>query len=331
MSETDGGTEAAVHRRPTVIVGVDGSDVSREVLVHALLAAARRDADLEVVCSVSVELYYLGGAPLAIPDVDRIRDDVHGRVRALIDEVRADADVFGVPGVPDVGMRLVVSERPPAPELVDRSRDASLLVVGSRGRGAGRSALLGSVALHCATHAACPVVVVHQSAVAATRPPRVVVGVDGSQESRAALTVAIEEAGRLDGVVEVVSTYQRTDYWTDLSTVVVPSVQQLRERVASQARELVSTVLAESGRRGTDAPEIRIDVHEGPAGEVLTRQSRGADLLVVGSRGRGAFRALLLGSITLHCAMHAPCPVMVVRPVGDRSGTDRSESALAGR
>jgi nucleotide-binding universal stress UspA family protein len=331
MSETDGGTGAAVDRRPTVIVGVDGSDVSREVLVHALLAAARRDADLEVVCSVSVELYYLGGAPLAIPDVDRIREDLHVRVRDLIDEVRADADVSGVPGVPDVGMRLVVSERPPAPELVDRSRDALLLVVGSRGRGAGRSALLGSVALHCATHAACPVVVVHHSAVAATRPPRVVVGVDGSPGSRVALGVAIEEAGRLDGIVEVVSTYQRTDYWTDLASVVVPSTEQIRERVASQARELVSAVLAESGRRGTDAPEIRIEVHEGPAGEVLTRQSRGADLLVVGSRGRGAFRALLLGSIALHCAMHAPCRVMVVRSVGDRSGAGRSEPALAGR
>src|SRR5829696_857340 len=269
MSETDGETGAAVDRRRTVIVGVDGSDVSREVLVHALLAAARRDADLEVVCSVSVGVDYLGGAPVAIPDVDRIRDDVHGRVRALIDGVRADADVSAVPGVPDVGMRLVVSERPPAPELVDRSQDAQLLVVGSRGRGAGRSALLGSVALHCATHAACPVVVVHHSAVAATRPPRVVVGVDGSRGSRVALAAAIEEAARLDGVVEVVSTYQRTDYWTDLSSVVVPSAEEIRERLARRARELVSAVLAETRGAGAGTPEIRIEVHEGPAGEVL--------------------------------------------------------------
>jgi nucleotide-binding universal stress UspA family protein len=329
MSAVDGGTGAAADRRPTVVVGVDGSDVSREVLVHGLLAAARRDADLEVVCSVSVELYYLGGAPLAIPDVDRLRDDAQDRVRALIDEVRADAEVSAVPGVPDVGVGLVVSEGPPAPELVDRSGHAQLLVVGSRGRGAGRSALLGSVALHCATHAACPVVVVHHSALAPTRPPRVVVGVDGSDGSRVALAAAIEEAARRDGAVEVVSTYQRTDFWTDLSTVVVPTVEQIRERLASHARELVSAVLAETGSAGTGAPEIRIEVHEGPAGEVLTRRSRGADLLVVGSRGRGAFRALLLGSIALHCAMHAGCPVMVVRPVGDRAVPGRSEPAMA--
>jgi nucleotide-binding universal stress UspA family protein len=74
--------------------------------------------------------------------------------------VRADAQVSAVPGVRDVGIRLVVSERPPAPELVDRSRDALLLVVGNRGRTAGRSALLGSIALHCAMHAGCPVMVV---------------------------------------------------------------------------------------------------------------------------------------------------------------------------
>jgi nucleotide-binding universal stress UspA family protein len=308
---------------------VDGSDVSREVLVHALLAAARRDADLEVVCSVSVGLYYLGGAPLGIPDVERIRDDAHGRVRSLVDEVRADADVSGVPGVSDVEIRRVISDRPPAPELVDRSRDALLLVVGSRGRGAGRSALLGSVALHCATHAHCPVVVVHPSAVAAGLPPRVIVGVDGSLGSRVALGAAMEEAARRDGVVQVVASYQLTDYWTDLSSVVMPSEHEIRERVEGQAREMVDAVRAERG--GTNAPLVRIEVHEGPAGEVLTRQSRGADLLVVGSRGRGAFRALLLGSIALHCAMHATCPVMVVRPVGDRSGADRLEPALAGR
>jgi nucleotide-binding universal stress UspA family protein len=313
--------------RPRVVVGVDGSDMSREVLVQALLAAARRDADLDVVCSVAVEVYYLGGAPLAVPDVPRIRDDAHERVRSLVDEVRADPEVSAVPGVRDTALRLVVSERPPAGELVDRSQHAVLLVVGSRGRGAGRSALLGSVALHCATHARCPVVVVHHAAAAGNRPRRVVVGVDGSSASAVALAAAVDEARRLDGVLEVVAGYQRTDYWTDLASVVVPSEQEIQERVEGRARELVDAVIAGIG--GAQVPEVRIDVHEGPPGEILTRQSRGADLLVVGSRGRGAFRALLLGSVALHCAMHAQCPVMVVRPVGDRAVAGRSEPAMA--
>jgi nucleotide-binding universal stress UspA family protein len=328
MSESDGTAATADGDRPLVVVGVDGSEMSREVLVHALLASARRDADLEVVSSVAVEMYHLGGAPLAVLDVGGIREDADDRVRTLVDEVRADAEVSAVPGVRDVGIRLVVSERPPAPELVDRSRDALLLVVGSRGRGAGRSALLGSVALHCATHAHCPVVVVHPSAEAADLPPRVVVGVDGSTASRVALAVAMDEAARRDGVVEVVASYQLTDYWTDLSSVVVPSEQEVRERVEGQAREMMDAVRAE--RLGADAPLVRVEVQEGPAGEVLTRRSRGADLLVVGSRGRGAFRALLLGSIALHCAMHAQCPVMVVRPVGERAEAAHTEPAMAG-
>jgi nucleotide-binding universal stress UspA family protein len=316
---------------PTVVVGVDGAEMSREIVVHALLAAARRGADLEVVCSVAVELYYLGGAPLAVPDVHRLRDDAHDRVRSLVDEVRADAEVSAVTGVRDVGIRLVVSERPPAPELVDRSRDALLLVVGSRGRGAGRSALLGSVALHCATHAVCPVVVVHPSPVAADRPPRVVVGVDGSAGSRLALAAAIDEAARVGGVVEVVAAYALADYWTDLSSVVVPSVEEIRERTLGQARDMVGEVLAETRSHDADTPPaIRIEVFQGPAGETLIERSRGAELLVVGSRGRGAFRALLLGSIALHCAMHAQCPVMVVRPVGDRAAAGGSEPAMAG-
>jgi nucleotide-binding universal stress UspA family protein len=328
MSESDGTPTAATADRPMVVVGVDGSEASWQVLVHAVLAAARRGADLEVVSSVAVELYYLGGAPSAVPDVGRIREDAHDRVRTLVDAVRAQAEVSAVPGARDVEIRLVVSERPPAAELVDRSRDALLLVVGSRGRGAGCSALLGSVALHCATHVHCPVVVVHPSAVAAGLPPRVVVGVDGSTASRVALAAAMDEAARRDGVVEVVASYQVTDYWTDLSSVVVPSEQEVRERVEGQAREIVDAVRAERGV--ADAPLVRIDVHEGPAGEVLTRQARGADLLVVGSRGRGAFRALLLGSIALHCAMHAQCPVMVVRPVGERAAAGHSEPAMAG-
>ncbi len=323
MTESHG---TAGHR-PTVVVGVDGSPVSREVLVHALVAAARRKADLLVVASVAVELYYLGGAPLAMPDLGDIRGEAHDQVSALVDDVRGDAGVSAVAGVPDVGITLVVSERPAAAELVERSRDAELLVVGSRGRGAARSALLGSVALHCATHAACPVVVVHPAAEPAGAPARVVVvvGVDGSAESREALAAAVGEAARLGAVVEAVSSYQVTDHWTDLASVVVPPVEEIRARLGDVARDQVDAVLAEAGERGsTSVPEVRIDIVEGPPGEVLTARSRGADLLVVGSRGRGAFRALLLGSIALHCALHAPCPVMVVRPSGDRAAADGS-------
>lgn len=316
------GTRRAVDRgdgKARVVVGIDGSPGSRAALVHGLIAAAHRGADLDVVTSYAIELYYLGGAPIDVPNVAGIRDDTQHRVRGLLEEVHQEVEVSAVSGVRDVQMRPIVSEVPAAQVLVDRSEGADLLVVGSRGRGAMRSALLGSVALHCVTHAACPVVVMHPS-VGVSRPPRVVVGVDGSAAARAALAAAISEAGQMNAVVEAIVTYALADYWTDLATVFVPSAEEIRRDLQQRTERLVDDVLAELPMNGgSEAPSVRIVVLEGSAGDVLVDRGRTADLLVVGSRGRGALRGLLLGSVALHCAMHALCPVMVVHPLRNRS------------
>ena len=305
--------------RPRVVVGIDGSSGSREALVYALIAAARRGADLDVVSSYSIQLYYVGGAPLDVPDVAAIRDNQRERAQAFIDEVRAEIPVSGVPGIQDVGIALFVPEGPAASRLVERSAGAALLVVGSRGRGAMRSAVLGSVALHCVTHAACPVIVVHP-APALRQPPLVVVGVDGSEHSRAALAAAIDEAVRTGAEVEAVASYDPADYWTDLATVVGPSHEQIVEQLQQRTRTMVDEVLAErASPEDASVPAVRAEVFQGPAAEVLVRRAASADLFVVGSRGRGTFRGLLLGSVALHCAMHAGCPVMVVHPQRSRS------------
>ena len=315
--------------RPRVVVGIDGSLGSREALVHALIAAARRGADLDVVSSYAIELYYVGGAPLAVPDVAAVRDDQRERARAVIDEVRAEIPVSGVPGIQDVGITLFVPEGPAARSLVERSEGAALLVVGSRGRGAMRSALLGSVALHCVTHAACPVVVVHPAPVM-RQPPLVVVGIDGSEDSRAALAAAIDEAVRMGAEVEAVASYLPADYWIELDSVVVPSHEQIVENLQQQTRTMVEEVLAERGApEGTAVPAVRAEVFQGPAAEVLVHRAASADLLVVGSRGRGTFRGLLVGSVALHCAMHAPCPVVVVHTQRSRSTAEAVPTARA--
>ena len=81
--------------------------------MHALIAAARRGADLDVVSSYSIKLYYVGGAPLDVPNVAAIRDDQQERAQAVIDEVRAEIPV-SVPGIQDVGITLFVEEGPAA-------------------------------------------------------------------------------------------------------------------------------------------------------------------------------------------------------------------------
>ncbi|MFP5369539.1 MAG: universal stress protein [Actinomycetes bacterium] len=324
------GTAHDGRARPRVVVGIDGSPGSREALVQALLAAARRGADLEAVSSYSVQLlYYLSGGPVDVPDVATIRASQQERARAVVDEVKAEVPVSGVPGIRDVAINLFVCDSPPAQALLDRSEGAALLVVGSRGRGAVRSVLLGSVALHCVTHASCPVLVVHPS-VSVGSPPRILVGVDGSEGSRAALAAAIDEAARTSAEVEALATYEEADYWTDLSGIVQLSQEQVVEGLTERTRALVGDVLAERGSsEGASSVSVRIEVVRGSAAEMLIHRGASADLLVVGSRGRGAFRGLLLGSVALHCAMHAPCPVLVVHPKRTRSDTGAARMAPA--
>jgi nucleotide-binding universal stress UspA family protein len=321
----------AAGRRARAVVGIDGSPGSRHALVQAFLAAAQRNADLDVVASYSMELYWFGGAPLDVPDVAAVHDDTQSRARALLQEVQDEVAVPAVPGIRDVAVELFVTQGPAAQVLVEHARDAVLLVVGSRGRGAARSALLGSVALHCATHAACQVLVVHTDTVGITDPPKVVVGMEGSTGSRAALVAAIEEAGVRGAGLDLLVSFSITDQWTDLASVVAPSVEQIQAELRRRTEAIVDEVLDE--RPTGPAPHVRIVVVEGPAGEALVHHGRTADLLVVGSRGHGAFQGLLLGSVALHCVMHAPCPVLVVHPQGDRAAAEAapSEPAMAHR
>jgi nucleotide-binding universal stress UspA family protein len=141
----------------------------------------------------------------------------------------------------------------------------------------------------------------------------------------------VDEAVRSGGEVDAVASYAVTDYWTDLSTVVVPSLEQIRDDLRHRTGDVVEDVLRQ---RPSDrpVPTIRTSVVEGPAGEVLVERSGGADLLVVGSRGRGRIRGLLLGSVALHCAMHAHCPVLIVHPQRTTSPVAQAvpEPAMAG-
>jgi nucleotide-binding universal stress UspA family protein len=316
-------------RRTLVVVGVDGSPGSRAALVFALTTAAQRGADLEVVSSYPVNLVWTGGLPLEIPDTGAMRADIESRASELVDDVRRESSAAGVPGVDAVDLRLVVSQGRAVPELLKRSERADLLVIGSRGRGAMRSALLGSVALHCTTHARCPVVVVHPFT-SAVQSPRVVVGVDGSAESREALVAALGEASRTGAEVQVVAAYFPTDYWTDVTMVLVQSVEAIRADLQRRTEEFVTDVVAEQAAAGVVA-RVRMTISEGPAAEVLLQRATDAQLLVVGTRGRGAIRGLLMGSVALHCAMHAPGPVLLVPPPYRSTATEEiaPEPAMA--
>ena len=150
---------------------------------------------------------------------------------------------------------------------------------------------------------------------------RVMVGIDGSAGSRRALRWALAEAARRGTAVEAVTVWE-SPY--DFGETVYFPVDE--EKMAAAARDRLRTVVADEA--GED-PAVPIDqvVVEGDPATVLCTRSAGADLLVVGARGRGGFTGLLLGSVSTKCVHHSRCPVVVVHPGDDEApaggGTSR--------
>jgi nucleotide-binding universal stress UspA family protein len=190
--------------------------------------------------------------------------------------------------------------------LLDAAADAGLLVVGSRGHGQVAGLVAGSVSQHLARHAACPVVVARP--VAHPAASRIVVGVDGSGGSDAALEFACRRA-ELTGENVVVVHGWRDGSATGTTRREVP--EQFMERIAEEERQLSEAVAGVQG----DHPDVRLVPEAIPvvAWRALADASAAATLLVVGSRGRGAFTGMLLGSVSQQVRHHAQCPVAVVR------------------
>jgi nucleotide-binding universal stress UspA family protein len=298
-----------------VVVGIDGSEGARTALRTALLEAAARGAELDAVSVYPVNLGWTAGRPLDVPDIGAVRADTRDRARALLADVLGELAGEDVAGIEDVPARVVIDGGHAAALLVKRAAGADLLVVGSRGRSAVRSLLLGSVALHCVTHAPCPVVVAHgDPGGGPDRGRHVAVGLDGSDGALVALREAVGQAHRRRTELDVLVAYSLADYWTDPYAALGPPVERFPSLVEEEAERLVGTVTAELAQSGGALPPVHLHVVQGSAREVLVEHSAAAAMLVVGSRGHGAFRGVLLGSVALHCVMHADCPVTVVHP-----------------
>lgn len=287
-------------RTASIVVGTDGSPGAAHALRWAAQVANTWGAELTVVHGWSV--------PTA----------------AYASGVSVDTAVFAEGGqaVLDVAIEAVPTlghERPvhalaiqadAASALMHAAAAADLLVVGSRGHGGFLGLLLGSVSHWSVNHAPCPVAVVPETW-EGDRSGRVVVGVDGSAPSYEALRWAVEEAARRGAALEVVHAFG----YQQLIVPFGPVVDADPDQVRSTSRAMLEQVLAVATERAEGQPRaVELISVPASAAEALLEVSAGADLLVVGSRGRGGFRRLLLGSVSQQCVHHTPCPVVVVRP-----------------
>lgn len=142
----------------------------------------------------------------------------------------------------------------------------------------------------------------------------VVVGVDGSPGSRAALEYAVAEAARRGALLRVVAAVNLPEFWaTNYGMYIPPPPRDILGDMRKEAQRFVDEAMAARSDAVGQVP-ITIEARDGRAGEVLVDAAEGADLLVVGHRGRGAVSSALLGSVGLHCLLHARCPVTVVPP-----------------
>ncbi|MFH9609613.1 universal stress protein [Streptomyces sp. NPDC017448] len=142
---------------------------------------------------------------------------------------------------------------------------------------------------------------------------RIVVGVDGSDSSKQALRWAVRYAKATDGVVEAVTAWDFPQFHGALGWM--PPTRGDEAALEDQARRDLAVAVEETV--GPQPPvEVRAEARYGSPAGVLIDASRGASLLVVGSRGLGGFSGLLLGSVAQACAQHASCPVVVFRDDG---------------
>jgi nucleotide-binding universal stress UspA family protein len=279
-----------------IVVGVDGSRTALEAVSWAVREAALRGVTLRVVHVMPAwPLEMSEDSPHA--DVGRwMRDGAEAMLTDALERVREEG------GGVEAESALVPGE--PRSALIEAAKDARLLVVGNHGLGGFRGMLLGSVALGVSGHPACPVAVVRRT------PERsygeVVVGVDDSPAAAEAVGFAFAEASLRGADLRAVHAWNRPVTGGD------PFALVDAEEAARDERRVLTGALAGWGERHPDV-KVTEQLEYGHPVDVLRDASVRADLLVVGSRGRGDLAGLLLGSVSHSLLHHAVCP-MVVTP-----------------
>ena len=283
-----------------IVVGVDGSDSSAHALQWAVdEAKLRGTAVTAVLCWGLLDQRHPDAGQAFDPDYNE--HDASNALSAYVSQA------LGEPGAAQVHLKSVNDL--PARALIDASDSASLLVLGGRGAGGFKGQLLGSVSYQCLHHARSPIAIVRQGQppIEPRAMPRIVVGVDGSDASTAALDWAVTEARLRGAQLDVVHAWHVT--YAGAGAYVSAVDPTLFEEPAQTALDgIVSTI----DQTGLDHP-VRPRLLSGSPASAILGAASDADLVVMGTRGLGGFAGLLVGAATTQVVHHADCPVVVIR------------------
>lgn len=278
----------------TVVVGLDSTPGSRKALDWAL-NKIDRFGPVKTVTAYRIGPFGDGfGTHTGVsPGLEIYREAAMQTVREVLEPVD-----------PKLCDNALLVDSAAGPALVEAASFAALLVVGSRERSAIAETILGSVGSYCVKHSTVPVAVIAGDVVTDKPLDRVVVAVDGSDNSRAALQWGIDHV-EPDGVVTVVGVYNPVSSSFD---GYVPPIEMLEQQTRASLDESVADVVGNA----VMCPKIELEVRAGDPRNELRDAAADADLLVVGSRGHRGVAHLLMGSVTTSLLHHPTVPTVVV-------------------
>jgi nucleotide-binding universal stress UspA family protein len=289
-----------------IVVGVDGSPSSDLAVRWAAREAGMRNVPLSLVHVVERPPWGLlalgGGAVRPLSEISEWqKPEGEGIISAAV-ELAKDSVQNGA--LPQLHVEVYFSATGPA--LFDLSSHAQMIVVGCRGHGRMGRVLLGSVSTGLIHHAHCPVAVIHDETPVASQPSTlpVLVGIDGSPASELATAIAFDEASFRG--VELIALHA----WSDAHVSHIPSMEWSAQQAVGE--EALAERLAGWRERYPDVAVRRRIVLDAPALHLL-EEAESSQLVVVGSRGRGGFSGMLLGSVSTAVAQAARVPVIVAR------------------
>ena len=287
-----------------VVVGVDGSAAATRAVRWAAREAARLELPLVLVHACAL-------VPLAVPYGQALLPGYHQAQLEYGREWLDAAAAVAHETAPEVRVSTDLAGGWAPEQLIARSASAELVVLGSRGLGGFTGLLAGSNAVAVTTHGHCPIVVVRgaEPGIEPRHDGPVVVGVDGSATGAAAIPFAFRAAASRG--VPLVAVHA----WLDMAPAGLgdPDEDAEWETIRREHRPVVQDWLAPARTDYPDVPVKLVITRHRPA-QSLLEQARNAQLAVVGSRGRGGFRGLLLGSTSQALIHHAACPAAVVPP-----------------